>query len=77
MRWGCWLEECFETLVKRSPWGSIVLSLVSQNNYACCSCINKNVSEGIKWEFLDIKYFYRPPGQNMAKPGFWFMLKIN
>ena len=45
---GVLVRRVFEALVKGSPWGSIVLSLVSQCSYACCSCVNKNVSEGKK-----------------------------
>ena len=43
---GVLVRRVFEALVKGSPWGSIVLSLVSQ-----CSCVNKNVSEGKKFAF--------------------------
>ena len=56
---GVLVRRVFEALVKGSPWGSIVLSLVSQCSYACCSCVNKNVSEGkFQTGFWAIFYFY-------------------
>ena len=54
---GVLVRRVFEALVKGSPWGSIVLSLVSQCSYACFSSVNKNVSEGvIKCKLFESQY---------------------
>ena len=53
---GVLVRRVFEALVKGSPWGSIVLSLVSQCSYACFSSVNKNVSEGIKYVLRHLEY---------------------